>query len=165
MKVVFLDIDGVLNNEQSPDHGAWAVNMHGHVREGLLGIDPVNLPPLRDLLDRSGAQVVLSSTWRLGSEGFSQTTANLWRAGMRICFAGLTPRIGTERGHEIQAWLDAWNACVPNDPVTHFVILDDSSDMAHLMPHLVRTDYREGLTMEHVEPVLRLLGVLTEGRA
>jgi hypothetical protein len=57
------------------------------------------------------------------------------------------------RGLEIQDWLD-------NHPgVTDFVILDDSSDMAHLMPKLIQTDDATGLTQAHVAPALRLLGV------
>jgi hypothetical protein len=55
------------------------------------------------------------------------------------------------RGNEIQAWLDA----VP--VVKTFAILDDDSDMGHLLPFLVRTSGQTGLQPEHVEQAIKLL--------
>jgi hypothetical protein len=49
------------------------------------------------------------------------------------------------RGEEIQAWL------TENPDVTQFVILDDDSDMAHLIDHLVQTDHKVGLTAADVK--------------
>ena len=51
---------------------------------------------------------------------------------------------------EIQSWID-------DHEVESFVILDDSSDMAHLMPKLVHTSMETGLTEDHVEQALSLL--------
>ena len=59
----------------------------------------------------------------------------------------------TQRGTEIQAWLDAWRG----EPVESFVILDDEGDMAHLLPRLVQTGWSTGLLHEHVQVARRLL--------
>ncbi len=158
MKVIFLDIDGVLNSTAAFERGAWMVDDDGQIRHGMLGIDPENIPPLREILDRSGAEVVLSSTWRLSATGPERTALNLKRAGLPLDFIGVTPSGGGERGPQIQEWLDAWNDSCPEDPISHFVILDDSSDMAHLMPHLVQTSWAVGLLPEHVAPALAMLG-------
>ena len=40
-----------------------------------------------------------------------------------------------------------------------FVILDDDDDMGKVLAHLVRTDYRVGLTGADVEAALAMLNV------
>jgi histidinol phosphatase-like enzyme len=53
MKVIFLDIDGVLNCKHTPNP-----------RNFQFIVDPVLLNRFNNLLKLSGAQVVLSSNWR-----------------------------------------------------------------------------------------------------
>lgn len=128
MKIVFLDIDGVLNTCDGVE----------------TGINRALVEHLNQLVRDTGASVVVSSSWRI--VGLRQIRATLREHGFvgRVC--GVTPiSSGGVRGLEIQAWLDncRW-------PVAGLVILDDNDDMAHLGPHLVRTDYRRGLTPDDV---------------
>ncbi len=67
MKVIFLDIDGVLNSEQR------AKEVHDRFNQGLATHDEVlnwdlpyegTLVPLKHIIDQTGAQIVLSSSWR-----------------------------------------------------------------------------------------------------
>jgi hypothetical protein len=58
MKVIFLDIDGVLNCDKTPNP-----------RKFPYIVDKKLLVRLRKLLDRTGAKVVLSSTWRCDPVG------------------------------------------------------------------------------------------------
>ena len=53
MKVIFLDIDGVLNCKSTPNP-----------RKFPYIVDPALLARFKGLLDRTGAEVVLLSTWR-----------------------------------------------------------------------------------------------------
>jgi hypothetical protein len=59
-----------------------------------------------------------------------------------------------ERGHEIQAWLDTQNSNVES-----FVILDDDSDMAHLLSKLVQTKFEFGLTERDATRAITLLEI------
>lgn len=69
MKVIFLDIDGVLNSENH------ALEMHKLLEEGKLSkkkyYSTWDLPyegtilPLKKIIDQTGAKIVLSSSWRL----------------------------------------------------------------------------------------------------
>lgn len=150
-RVLFLDIDGVLNSAE------WFAKTKD-VRSGLSRIDELQemLDPravalLNDLLARTGATVVLSSSWRIAyGIGFIQ------RALMARGFAGRlrdkTPSIGSPRGREIQAWLDR-----RQEPVESFVILDDGSDMLHLSDRLVQTSWGTGLQPEHVERAVQVI--------
>lgn len=150
-RVLFLDIDGVLNSAE------WFEKTKD-VRSGLSRIDELQemLEPravalLNDLLASTGAIVVLSSSWRIAyGMGFIQ------RALMKRGFTGRlrdkTPTIGSPRGREIQAWLDR-----RREPVESFVILDDGSDMLHLSHRLVQTSWGTGLQVEHVERAVVML--------
>ena len=55
---------------------------------------------------------------------------------------GRTKRLGTDRGIEIQQWLDDNKDL----DIEKFVILDDDMDMEHLLRHLVHTDTNIGMT-------------------
>lgn len=142
MRVVFLDIDGVLVS------GEW-------LRGGKPGEyrakrpDPERVAVLFDLLDRSGAVCVLSSTWRYGD----------WRqhlpAEVVARIIDCTPDLRSfaiDRGHEIAAWL------AEHPEVEAYVILDDDADMLpEQMPRLVQTRFIAGLTAADAERVVALL--------
>jgi Swiss Army Knife RNA repair-like protein len=142
MKVIFLDIDGVLVNRSSlmAASGAWAKGQ------------PSCVAALNEITDKTDAKIVISSTWRsCGLEMMQEFLADWGVKGEVIgCTPDLSWRTGqiyaaTERGDEIQAWLDLRESAIGD--VEAFVILDDDADMKHLLPHLVQTEFEPGLTM------------------
>ena len=94
---------------------------------------------LNGIVARTGAEVVVSSTWRYG-----KTVAELQEMLDAHGFAGRvrdkTPvgAPGATRGDEIAAWLS-------QHPVDGYVIVDDHVDMGPLMSHLVLTHPAQGL--------------------
>jgi hypothetical protein len=124
-------------------------------------VDPEAVKLLDEILDRTGAQVVVSSTWRLHGNGLARVKRALhWGSknqgglGLRNHrrFIDVTgSRSGEPRGLEIDDWLKA------HPEVTKFVILDDDSDMEMHMDKLVQTSWQEGLTREHVERAVKML--------
>lgn len=65
---------------------------------------------------------------------------------------GATPRLGRKRGYEIQEWLDN------NPDVTHYVILDDNSDMLDSqLGNFVKTDMFRGLCGADAEKAIKIL--------
>jgi len=160
MSLLFLDIDGVLNS------AAWLYasdrpeGMEFLGNEHLMVSNPAAVARLNLILSKSGAEVVISSSWRHGFDpGRMQDILD--RAGFSGKVIGATPTWmgnGNVRGDEIQAWLDdngGRGKATENygwpDP---FVILDDDADMAHLLPKLVHTTWAHGLLDEHVEAAL-----------
>lgn len=140
---VFLDFDGVLNTTKTspePQH--------------RLVLDPPRLERLATLMDRSGANVVVSSNWRKGY-GLPSIRSGFRRVGFPYAdrFVDITPNLYDQapRGHEIALWL------LDRAPRRPFVILDDRSDMHPCQKHLVQTDPRYGLTDEHVSRALTVL--------
>ena len=155
MKVLFLDIDGVLNSEvfirQRPDdqdNDAW-VNMLDSVAIERLNSILVTLPEV---------EVVLSSSWR--SSGKDEIQQALKEKGFRGTLLDVTPDLSKKvgflwtnehRGAEIDAWLKG------RDDVDKFAILDDDSDMSPHMDRLVLTSWEFGLKREHVEEIIKML--------
>lgn len=160
MKVIFLDFDGVLNSVE------W---WRRRGADGMRSLDPAAVGLVNQLVVRTDAKVVISSTWRLFPKDVAVNT--LKENGFVGEIIGQTPDGAmmkgaiygaVQRGHEIQAWL----ATCPK--VSSFVILDDDSDMAHLSDRLVLTSHAVGLTQANVDSAVLLLGgpppKLLEGR-
>lgn len=153
LKVIFLDIDGVLSSF------------------GLRGLCGTRLDLFADLVKQTGAKVVLSSTWRHSHcrEQRMRLQQELGKRGVE--FFGMTPVIetpigtsnlvlGTQRGHEIGMWLDAAKS---RHEIAAFVILDDdpNNEMGELKPALVKCDGYQGLTTEIAAEVARKLNAST----
>ena len=145
-KVIFLDVDGVLNN------GAWAIEMFDkgiRVYHDDLLYEP-SLEQLRRIVDATGAVIVVSSSWRQIPIAYLHLKEWLEKFGMEI--NDKTPYVGGERGDDITAWFNRH----PGD--WKYVILDDDDDMGIHMPHLVRTSFDEGLTMKEADRCIEMLG-------
>jgi hypothetical protein len=128
MRVIFLDIDGVLNCKRTPNP-----------RKLPYVIDPVLLERLLRLLDRSDAKVVLSSTWRYDPAGLFSAR----RLG--VPFIDVLPDMpGQPRRDEILAWL------VAHPDTNRFAVIDDEDDELDELP-LFQPNPATGLTDEIVE--------------
>lgn len=152
MKVVFLDIDGVLNSRQFIKALYHQNGKGGLVRE-FCPICSSNLVYI--LSEVPDAKIVVSSSWRISTSLEELRDILNEQIGVekdRVIDVTLnfSPR-GRDRGYEIQDWLDL------HPEVTKFVILDDSSDMAHLMPYLVRTKWDLGLMIDKADEAIKML--------
>lgn len=142
MKVVFLDIDGVLNGQA-----------YQKIATESPPIDQTRLPILKEILDKSGAKVVLTSSWRTGWEPGCSFDATLREGGILI--HDVTPRVSL-RPFEIAAWLKE------HPEVESFVILDDtppSPGWGTLISHMITTDpiHTPGLEQTHIPLALEIL--------
>ena len=164
MKVLFLDVDGVLNctytfqrtYERWKETGAatkgpefaWPM---GHLDDALV-------PNLNPIVEQTGCKIVLSSSWRViakipdfrnwvSQKGFKYPEAIIDRTRSSV---GDDP---DGRGNEIKDWLTA------HPEVTAYVILDDDSqDIVRVHPNnFVNTNGNEGLTDEKVQAAIAVL--------
>ena len=138
MKVIFLDVDGVLNSEKDLLEA-----------KGKSELFDRPLALLKELVESTKAKIVVSSTWRIGC---SKSGRNSWYrlAEYQMEVYDITPVInkpGVQRGDEIRAWLE--NA---KEEIDAFVILDDDADMCEFTgTNLVQTSMKTGLLEYHVE--------------
>ena len=148
--VLFLDVDGVLNK----------------CGFSTVALMPELLQALVRIVEATDCRIVISSTWRCFPKALAELTLALDDLGLVIL--GVTPDHSklqpsglyttVERGHEIQAWMDA------NGTPERFVILDDNSDMAHLKDKLVQTNSFWGITEETERAAISALNAVVRDR-
>jgi len=154
MKVIFLDIDGVLNLycESRDEYGCC---FHQHLVDNL-----------KRLIDQTGVKIVISSTWRLSGLVIMK---EMWeKRNLPGEVIGITPNFMTHykttlcRGKEIDAYLEE------HSEITNYVILDDDNDMEpHQLKNFVMTsgnkdhsdcvDVGWGLTKECADLAIKIL--------
>ena len=123
MKIIFSDIDGVLNCRRTPNP-----------RKFPYVVDQRLLERFTALLTRTGAKVVLSSTWRYDPAGLF--SAEYWG----IPFIDVIPDLPEKpRRDEILAWL------ADRSDVERYVVLDDEDDELDGLP-LFQPSSSTGLT-------------------
>jgi hypothetical protein len=163
MKYIFLDIDGVFNSADYGRSEEYLMETAGMSDAEVMLIahhthlDHKAIQIFNDLVKRSGAEVVLSSTWR-AKYSPEEMTKMLKDRGAEfeikeatpVLFGKLSARI--PRGKEIAHFLKM----LEKQPEA-FVIIDDHDDMLHLKPNLVQTSMKTGLTKEDVEKALKIL--------
>ena len=151
MKVIFCDVDGVLNNDETT-----AISPNGY-----RGVSNELIRNLRNIVRETGAKIVLSSDWRLvrddpeHSKDYRYLVRKLRFAG-GLTIDGHTDDISwSKRGTEIKKYLQ------DHPEVTDYVILDDLPFRDFLfcreLRHLVLTDSRTGLTEEDVKRAVKIL--------
>lgn len=158
MKVIFLDIDGVLNSDE------YLKNNQNEA------IDRTNVRVLKNIIDKTGAVIVMSSAWRLWFDdkmmpmnGYSQCLYNIL-CEFNIKLFGKTPDFSNEeirinktfshvKAKEIIAWLSE------HETIDKYVVLDDL-DLRdeEVNAHLIRTNGQVGITEEDARLVIQRIG-------
>ncbi len=151
MKVIFLDVDGVLNNRFTTARSPG----------GYVGVSEKLIRNVKKIADATGAKIVLSSDWRLlrdepvRGKDYRYLARKLLFAG-HLKISGYTDDITwSKRGREIRKYVD------DHPEITEYVVLDDNPfrDFGKygLPEHLVLTDSNLGLTDEDVCRAIRIL--------
>ncbi|NEN87383.1 HAD domain-containing protein [Paenibacillus elgii] len=145
MKIIFLDIDGVLVTSR---HMVQSKKYFGHA------FDPECVRSLQEILEKTEANIVVSSSWREGRT-LKQLQSIFELNGIKKV-VGMTPIIeGAIRGKEIKEYL---NDILKNGlEVDKFVIIDDEEEMGELDDHLVETSFESGITKTIADMVIHFL--------
>ena len=124
MKVLFLDIDGVVNNKRTKKNF-----------QDFMAVDPAMAALVQRIVRNTGCEIVLSSSWRLFQNGRDEVER-------KICkFADITPILYAPRGYEIKAWLTL------HPEIQHYAILDDAeSILPEQRANFFQTTWESGLT-------------------
>lgn len=163
-KVLFLDIDGVLNTERQHDRcvnkGIAPVDGYGYA------FDPVAVANLKRIVAETGADIVISSSWKMwGLDAMQRMWARRDLPGKVI---DITPNTESDemllsidldmdipavKGSEIKAWLS-----INGRDVTQYAILDDLPDMLpEQESHFVQTDPKVGTTKDDADRIITIL--------
>ena len=160
MKVLFLDIDGVLNcMYPSPIRDDDWIDLD----EWRYGFNPDLVARLRFIISNTNCKIVVSSSWRhhtnyapyQSDRNWRDVLADMLRKPREEVFAGEIPTDQSgQRGIEINQWLsqhdDVESWCVVDDEVVDILPYVDSKNV-------VKTDMRYGLTIENVRGIIDVL--------
>lgn len=144
MKVIFLDIDGVLVTRRP---GVFEENL---------------LRNLQRVVEETGSQIVLSSDWRRHPQARQEVARVLATVGLSFisCTPCMSPYLA-QRPTEIMTWKRDFRKS--GDPtVTHWVAIDDRELVherhgSYLRGHFVQTHPLRGLTEDVADECIRML--------
>jgi len=152
MKIIFLDIDGVLNSEEDLTNNVgllWDVND--------LNIKYIIL--LNEIIKATNAKVVISSTWRI-IHPFDKIEKMMLKKGFvgevisQTVLLSRTPDgVIQDRGDEINLWLK-------DNDIESFLILDDTpyeGIIKHFSNQFLYIKDSVGLHTEHVNEAISIL--------
>lgn len=140
MKILFLDIDGVVNCSST------------NFKTDLWPIDRYMAFLVGKIVMQTDCKVVLSSSWRVHPEGRETVEKHVVPVLDVTCRSWYDRENDhhSTRGEEIQKWLDE------HPEVTKYAILDDDSDMLPRQKHF-RTSWGSGLTEKIAQEVIQYL--------
>ncbi len=155
MKVIFLDIDGVLNTPSSESRcGEY------------IGIDDEKVEKLKKIVEKTKAEIVLISTWKkywrkeeklkpLQDYSATYLDEKLAKQGLKAIDKTKDKADGRylSRGESILEY-------VYRNNVENYIILDDCQfdyDGCDLSDKLIKTNQTEGLTEKEVKTACRIL--------
>ena len=157
MQIIFLDIDGVMNShqwlEQQPPF-----SLREHPERA---IDPAAVQHLNHLTDKTGAQIVVTSTWRL-KWSVHRLRKIFVNSDIRGALLDVTEVLTVAasmhhkmhvdpRAQEIFNWLQH------HPEVTQYVVLDDLLNLGELRDRHVIVDAAIGLTHKNISEALEIL--------
>lgn len=148
-KIIFLDVDGVLNCCDTRDR---VMGDDGRLYDG---IDTPKVDLLKEIIDKTDAYIIISSSWRLYDNFMSYLEDKLGDYKTRI--KGQTPKWESfsypYRYKEIQTWFQQ------NKHPDRFIILDDMVErMAETFgDNYFQTTEETGLTREIADKCIEFL--------
>ena len=173
-KIIFLDIDGVMNSDQYNRY-----KYKHHIRKWG-SIDPRECYRMSRFCEKYGIKLVISSSWRNANsweatykefmnEGFEELPYR--HHGMKLLapyIVGVTPYCESRnRGEEIQAFCDIVNGKYPKANrilmkedfvISNYCIVDDNNDiLKNQMNNFVQTDFLIGLTRKNYKKIKEIL--------
>ena len=156
MKVIFLDVDGVLNSDEFFDNN-----------KDNSYIDEKTVRLLKKAVEETGAKVVVSSSFRY-TRSFGKVQEILLRNGITF---DKTPFLDNERGKEIKQWIAEHSKISEelkdDSEVEDYVVLDDDifDDFdEEILSHLIKMEENEvrgfgkGLQEKDVDKIIERFG-------
>lgn len=146
MKVIFVDVDGVLNSDDFIDSV-----------KGSQDIDIKTILLLKRAVEETGAKIVMDTSFRY-TKSFSNVQEMLLQNGIMF---DKTPFIDNERGKEIKQYL-AEHKDIEDYILLDDVIFPDFDD--ELLNHLIKMDdtnsrgIGKGLQEKDIEEIIRRFG-------
>lgn len=158
MKILFLDVDDVLNCFETKDRvkhadGSLYYILH-NVDKAYRGLDKFRLQYLQEIVFKTGSKIVMCSSWRTDSVCMDYLKKRLGKElSNKIIDSTLDSQGRLSRADEIRDWLSK------HTDVESFVVLDDSdwNDLDSFGDRWVQTETLKGMDESHRDAVIKKL--------
>ncbi len=153
MKILFLDIDGVLNNQTHFQNKQIDTSR----------FDKTNVSALNKIVEETNAKVVISSTWRV-LYSLEELKEIFKEEGVKADIMGYTESLHNvetfemaSRGFEISEWIRKNQNSFKNG-IENYAIIDDEDDFLDSQKeHFFPTDGTIGLTENNASKIIEFL--------
>ena len=156
MKVIFLDIDGVLN------YTNWYISEKYQElqwnEDNEIDVDPLCSERINNICKKTGAKIVITSDWRIS---WYSTTMRLERGGINPEYIidktpehlwNTPPMFDRSRGSEIEHWLMLHPNC------DGYVIIDDRTDFKeNQLNNFIHINPMYGISNDDMEKAIAIL--------
>lgn len=157
MKILFFDIDGVLNNGEYSKTLDRPMHIDGY--GGLPDIDYKNIQFINYIVEETECYLCISSGWRF----FNGLIDHLYSCGLNANILGVTPICGS-RGKEIQLFIDSIKKNLGVE-IESYAVVDDNDLMDGLHEgRFVKTDFDYGLTENETKLIIDILNGKNNGQ-
>lgn len=148
VKIVFLDVDGVLNSQKT------VFTMQLYV------LEDDKLERLQKLINTTNAKIVISSTWRYSPNAKNRLLDALKQRKIFKNYIGDTPNFSGDRSlkrtDEIETFLVGFE-----QKISQWIAIDDMKlhemNPKLMQGHFVHTSIEDGFTDEHLKQAIQLL--------
>lgn len=155
MKIVFLDIDGVLNSKSNKGNLTEEMiqldlsKNENLVKLQMTSIDMSKVALVREICEQTNSKIVIISSWKSLSI-YDELEKELVKTGLPII--DKTIDMKNRRGTEIKNYLDSHE-------LENYVIIDDTyyDDYEELANNLVVIDYQYGISVKQKENAIQIL--------
>lgn len=150
MKILFLDVDGVMNSEETLRKSNLVRDPHP------CGIDPYLALLVNRIIEATGCIVVLSSAWR-GSEENHKYIERMIGTKLHDITGHCRCRL---RGAEIYDWIQmnvSYEERKEGGPFRYAILDDDSDMLLWQKDHFFKTSWKIGITEEISKAVIEHL--------
>ena len=173
MKVIFLDIDGVLNLPGAElgysKMGAkwrdlWTEKDPSRLNAYSIVFSPSAIYHLGEIVRQTGAKIVISSTWRRGSDleemkgWFLDPDISEAIIGKTPCFYSTShPELADKQGRVQRGEEIYWYIQNSKEEITRYAVIDDDGDMDAVRRNFFQTDGWDGLTRTISKKIIKHL--------
>lgn len=163
MKILFLDIDGVLN------HNDWYCMTRGkekpiseeytaEILNDTGDLDPISIKRINEIIEKTNCNIVITSTWRSDYEKCIKQLENKGLikdkiVGKTISLRNISYKYNDClcRGNEIQQYIKA-------NKIQQYCIIDDDKDMLlEQKNNFVHVNFLHGIVQKDIEKAIKIL--------
>ena len=169
MKLLFLDMDGVVNT--IADKYCVSLDLHMEILKGKdyhrCQFDPrlvFNFIRLLEFCKENSIHIVISSTWRMGTEVedwnkfFNKHFGRTSGYKLDNLVVSLTPVDGRDRGQQIQTVIESsWVMSDINDTIDYVIVDDDINDITpyYNVENIIKVDPVKGLDNNTLDKIFK----------